>query len=109
MTPASEPSAPRESTPTGPATTTPTPEPAAPEEAMPTEPAPETDVALLDLPPPELQQGEARAGGEEQVEASDAAPADGTGKRLTASGWLLRPQVLCVECLLSCRCRTIAS
>jgi hypothetical protein len=38
---------------------------------------------LPDLPPPEPQQAEARAGGEEQVEATEAAPADGTSKCLT--------------------------
>jgi hypothetical protein len=37
-----------------------------------------------DLPPPELQQGETRAGGEEQVEAPNAAHTEGTGERLTA-------------------------
>jgi hypothetical protein len=42
------------------------------------------------LPPPELRQGETRAGGEEQVEAPDAAPTDGTGKHLTAHGNLPR-------------------
>jgi hypothetical protein len=42
------------------------------------------------LPPLELQQGEAGAGGEEQVEAPDAAPIDGTGKHLTAHGKLPR-------------------
>jgi hypothetical protein len=47
-------------------------------------PAPETDATLPDLPPPEPQQAEARASGEEQVEATKAAPADGTGKCLTA-------------------------
>jgi hypothetical protein len=31
---------------------------------------------LPDLPPLELQRGEARAGGEEQIKAPDAAPAD---------------------------------
>jgi hypothetical protein len=44
------------------------------------------------LPPPELQQGETIAGGEEQVEAPDAAPTDDTGKRLTTHGWLTRPR-----------------
>jgi hypothetical protein len=48
-------------------------------------------MTLPDLPPPEPQQAKARAGGEEQVKAPDAAPSDGTGKRLTAPGWLLRP------------------
>jgi hypothetical protein len=58
----------------------------APEGSTPMEPAPEADATLPDLPPPELQQGEAGAGGEEQVEAPDAAPTDGTGKHLTAHG-----------------------
>jgi hypothetical protein len=62
------------------------PEPPASEEPTPKEPAPETDTTLPDLPPPEPQQAEARGGGEEQVEALEAAPADGTGKCLTARG-----------------------
>jgi hypothetical protein len=69
-----------------PATATPAPEPSAPEEPTPNEPAPEADTMVPDLPPPEPQQAEARAGGEEQVEAPDAAPANGTGKCLTAHG-----------------------
>jgi hypothetical protein len=48
--------------------------------------APEADATLPDLLPPELQQGEAGAGGEEQVEAPDAATTDGVGKHLTAHG-----------------------
>jgi hypothetical protein len=48
------------------------------------EPSPEGDATLPDLPPPELQQVETEAGGEEQVEALDAAPTDRTGKHLTA-------------------------
>jgi hypothetical protein len=91
-TPAPEPSAPGESTPVEPTTATQAPDPLAPGESTPTEPAPKADATLPDLPPPELQQGEARAGGEEQVEAPDAAPTDGTGKRLTAHGWLPRPR-----------------
>jgi hypothetical protein len=69
-----------------PAAATPAPEPPAPEEPAPKEPAPEVDTTLPDLPPPEPHQAEARAGGEEQVEAPDATPADGTGKCLTAHG-----------------------
>jgi hypothetical protein len=57
-----------------------------PEEPTPKEPAPEANTTLPDLPPPEPQQAEARASGEEQVEATEAAPADGTGKCLTAHG-----------------------
>jgi hypothetical protein len=79
-TPAPEPSGPRESTPTEPAAASLLPSHRCPE------PAPEADATPLDLPPPELQQGESRAGGEEQVEAPDATPTDGTGKRLTAHG-----------------------
>jgi hypothetical protein len=63
------------------------PEPSALEGPMPQEPAPEADTTLPDLPPsPEPQQAEARAGGDEQVEAPDAALADGTVKCLTARG-----------------------
>jgi hypothetical protein len=53
---------------------------------MPVEPALEADATLPDLLPAELQQGEARPGGKEQVDAPVAAPTDGTGKRLTARG-----------------------
>jgi hypothetical protein len=67
-----------------PAAATPAPEPLAPEEPAPEEPAPEADTTPPDLPPPEPQQAEARAGGEEQVEATEAAPADGTSKCLNA-------------------------
>jgi hypothetical protein len=87
-----------------PAAAIPTPKPSALEEPTPTEPAPEADTTLPNLPPPEPQQAEARAGGEEQVEAPDAAPEDGTGKCVTAHGWLLRPPALCTECILTCRC-----
>ncbi|XP_025806798.1 vegetative cell wall protein gp1-like [Panicum hallii] len=62
-----------------PAATTPAPEPAAQEEPMPQEAASEADATLPDLPSPEPQQAKAGAGGEEQVEAPDAAPADGIG------------------------------
>jgi hypothetical protein len=84
--PAPEPSAPGGSALAEPATVALAPEPAAPLESSPTEPAPEKDATLSNLPPPELQQSEARAGGEEQVETPPAAPTDGTGKRLTARG-----------------------
>jgi hypothetical protein len=69
-----------------PAAATPAPKPSALEAPMPTEPVPEADVMLPDLQPPKPQQAEAGAGGEEQVEAPDAAPADGSGKCLTAHG-----------------------
>jgi hypothetical protein len=69
-----------------PTVATPAPEPPALEEPTPKEPALEADTTLPDLPPPEPQQAEARAGGEEQVEATEAAPADGTSKCLTAHG-----------------------
>jgi hypothetical protein len=49
-------------------------------------PAPEEDTTLPDSPPPEPQQPEADVGGEEQVEATDATPADGTSKCLTYYG-----------------------
>jgi hypothetical protein len=85
-TPAPGSSTQEESSGAGPVTAAPAPEPSAPEGTTPAEPAPEADVTLPDLPPPELQQVEAEAGGEEQVEAPDAAPTDGTGKHLTAPG-----------------------
>jgi hypothetical protein len=44
------------------------------------------DAILPDPPPPEPQQIEFNAGGGEQVEAIDAAPAEGTGKCLTPCG-----------------------
>jgi hypothetical protein len=49
-------------------------------------PAPEEDTMLPDPPPPEPQQPEASTGGDEQVEATNAASADGTGKCLTPCG-----------------------
>jgi hypothetical protein len=68
-----------------PTAATPAPGPPALEEPAPEEPAPE-DTTLPDPTPPEPQQPEASAGGEEQVEATDATPADGTSKRLTSHG-----------------------
>jgi hypothetical protein len=68
-----------------PTVATPTPEPLAPEEPAPEEPAPKV-TTLPDPTPPEPQQPEAEAGGEEQVEATDAAPEDGTSKCLIAHG-----------------------
>jgi hypothetical protein len=62
-----------------PTAATPAPEPPAPEE-----PAPKEDTTLPDPSPPEPQQPEASASGEEQVKATDATPADGTSKCLTA-------------------------
>jgi hypothetical protein len=58
----------------------------APGPPPPKEPAPEEDTTLPDPIPPEPQQPEASAGGEEQVEATDATPADGTSKCLTSHG-----------------------
>jgi hypothetical protein len=49
-------------------------------------PAPEEDTTLPDSPPPEPHQPEADAGGEQQVEATDATPANGTSKCLTSHG-----------------------
>jgi hypothetical protein len=69
-----------------PTTAAPAPEPPASEEPTPKELATEVGTMLPDLPPPEPKQAEARAGGEEQVEAPEAAPADGTGKCLTGHG-----------------------
>jgi hypothetical protein len=57
-----------------PVSATPAPEP----------PAPEEDTTLPDSPPPEPQQPEASAGDEEQVETTNAPPADGTSKCMTA-------------------------
>jgi hypothetical protein len=48
--------------------------------------APEEDTTLPDPPTPEPQLPEASASGEEQVEDTDATPADGTGKCLTSHG-----------------------
>jgi hypothetical protein len=59
-----------------PVSVTPAPEP----------PFPEEDTTLSDPPPPEPQQPEASAGGDEQVEATNATPADDTSKRLTSHG-----------------------
>jgi hypothetical protein len=70
-----------------PTAATPAPELSALEEPTRQEPAARADTTLPDLPPPiEPQQAEAGASGVEQVEAPDAAPADGTGKSLTAHG-----------------------
>jgi hypothetical protein len=66
-------------------------EPSAPGEPTPPELVPEADATLLDLPPPELRHDEAKTGDGEQVEAPDAAPTDGTGKRLPARGLLPGP------------------
>jgi hypothetical protein len=62
------------------------PEPSAPVGPTPAGPAPEADATLPDLPPLELQEGEAGAGGKEQVKAPVAAPTDGAGKHLTTHG-----------------------
>jgi hypothetical protein len=49
-------------------------------------PAPKKDTTLPDPPSPEPQQPEASTGGDEQVEATDATPADVTSKCLTSHG-----------------------
>jgi hypothetical protein len=50
-------------------------------------PAPrDEDATLPDSPPRKPQQLESSAGGGEQVEATNATPADGTGKCLTPCG-----------------------
>jgi hypothetical protein len=79
-------------------------EPSAPGEPVPTELAPEADAMLPDLPPPELRQDEAEAGGGEQVKTPDAAPTDGTGTRLSARGWLPRSGRNILTTLCTCRC-----
>jgi hypothetical protein len=58
-----------------PVSATPAPEP----------PAPEEDTMLPNPPPPEPQQLEASTGGDEKVEATNAAPVDDTSKCLTPS------------------------
>jgi hypothetical protein len=63
--------------------TAPAPEPLAPEGSTPAESDPGADAMLPDLPPPELQQVEAGAGGEEQVGVPVATPTDGVGEHLT--------------------------
>jgi hypothetical protein len=57
----------------------PAPEPL-PEQADAPEPAEGTDVALADSPPPELHHAEREAGGDEQVEAAVATPAEAIGR-----------------------------
>jgi hypothetical protein len=101
--------APEPSTRTEPSGADPTPaaaasEPSAPVEPVPAELAPEADAMLPDLTPLELQQDKTEAGGGEQVEAPDAAPTDGTGKRLSARGWLPRSGRNILTTLRTCRC-----
>jgi hypothetical protein len=71
---------------------------------VPTEVVPEADVALPDLPPPELRQDGAEPGGGEQVGTPDAAPTDGTGTRLSARDWLPRSGHNVLTSLYTCRC-----
>jgi hypothetical protein len=73
-----------ESSSAGPVAAASAPEALAPEGSGPAEPVPGTDTTLPDLPSPELQQVEAVASGEKQVEAPGAAPTDGAGEHLTA-------------------------
>jgi hypothetical protein len=54
-------------------------------------------VTLPNPPPPEPQQIESSSGGGEQVEATNAAPADGTAECLSPYGYLLRSQASCIE------------
>jgi hypothetical protein len=84
-----------ESSSAGPVAVASAPEASAPEGSTPTEPAPGADTALPDLPPPELQQVEAGAGGEKQVKAPGAAPTDGAGECLTASVSYRDPHAVC--------------
>jgi hypothetical protein len=74
-----------ESSSAGPVAAASAPEASAPEGSTPTELAPGADTTLPVLPPPELQQVKAGAGGEKQVEAPGAAPTDGAGECLAAS------------------------
>jgi hypothetical protein len=57
----------------------PAPEPV-PEQARTCSPAAEVGAAPTGSPPPELQHNEPEAGGGEQVETVEAAPAEATGK-----------------------------
>jgi hypothetical protein len=84
-----------ESSSAGPVSAASAPEASAPEGLTPTEPAPGADTALPDLPPPELQQVEAGAGGEKQVEAPDAAPTDGASECLTTPASYRDPHAVC--------------
>jgi hypothetical protein len=84
-----------ESSSAGPVAAPSAPEPSAPEGSAPAEPAPGADTTLRNLPPPELQQVEAGAGGEEQVEAPSAAPTDGAGDHLTAPASYRDPHAAC--------------
>jgi hypothetical protein len=84
-----------ESSSAGPVAAASAPEASAPEGSTPTEPAPGADTALPDLPPPEIQQVEAGAGGEKQDEAPGAAPTDGAGERLTTPDSYRDPHAMC--------------
>jgi hypothetical protein len=100
LTPASTTPAPgsstrEESSSAGPVTAASAPEPSALEGSAPAEPAPEADTTLPDLPPPELRQVEAGAGGEKQVEAPSTAPTDGAGEHLTAPASYRDPYAIC--------------
>jgi hypothetical protein len=84
-----------ESSGAGPVAAASAPKASAPEGSTPTEPAPGADTALPDPPPPELQQVEAGAGGEKQVEAPGATPTDGAGECLTAPASCRDPYAVC--------------
>jgi hypothetical protein len=84
-----------ESSSAGPVTAASAPEASAPEGSTPTDPAPGAGTAPPDLPPPELQQVEAGAGGEKQVEAPGAAPTDGAGECLATLASYREPHAVC--------------
>jgi hypothetical protein len=94
-TPAPGSSTRQESSSTGPVAAPSALEPSAPEGSVPVEPAPGADTTLPDLPPPELQQVEAGASGEKQVEAPSTAPTDGAGEHLTATASYRDPHAVC--------------
>ncbi|XP_025820834.1 stress response protein nst1-like [Panicum hallii] len=94
-TPAPGSSTREESTSVGPVTAAPAPELSAPKGSTPAESTPGADATLPNLPPPELQQVETEAGGEEQVGVPVASPTDGAGTHQTppeeAAGTSRRP------------------
>jgi hypothetical protein len=83
-----------EPTSAGPVTAAPAPRPSALEGSTPAESVPGADAMLPDLPPPELQQTEAGAGGEEQVGVPVAAPTDGTGEHPRSTRRVLKTFVI---------------
>jgi hypothetical protein len=72
----------------------------------PKSPAPEEDATLPDLPPPEPQQLEASAGDDEQVEATNTAPADDTSKCRPPAVNCLDRRLRELNAFSTCRCPT---